>query len=273
MFYALSKIAYFLVQPSSMAVLLVAAGLLLQRRRREKAGTRLAISGLVLLVVLGLSPLGNALVLPLEQRFAEAREPVAEDRVSGIVILGGFEDGWVSAGRGGLGLNEAAERLTESIRLARRLPDAKVIFTGGAGSVLFSTADAAGAVGEFLAAVGIPRERIVLEAKSRNTHENAVFTADIVKPQPGQRWVLVTSAYHMPRSVGIFRKAGFDELPWPVDYRTQGWGDAARPFDSIPDGFKRLDLAAKEWIGLVAYYVTGRSSELWPGPLPRDRKP
>jgi len=275
MFYPVSKLAVFLMQPSSIACLLIGTGLLLQRGdARRRLGRRLAFAGLGFLLAAGLLPIGNALVLPLEERFARVRQPAPEDRVVGIIMLGGFEDGWVTAGRGQLGLNEASERLTETMRLARKLPDARIVFTGGAGGgVINGSVDAATPVAQLLVDLGFARERIVLEAKSRNTHENATLSAQILKPRAGQRWVLVTSAYHMPRAVGIFRKAGFEVLPWPTDYRTRGWGDALRPFESIPDGFKRLDLAAKEWTGLLVYYLTGRTAELWPGPSPANLPP
>jgi uncharacterized SAM-binding protein YcdF (DUF218 family) len=270
-FYALSKIAFFLIQPSTVAALLIGAGVAMQSgERRRRAGRRWALAGLALLLAGGLLPLGNLLILPLEQRFAAVRPPNASDRIAGIIILGGFEDGWVSAGRPGLAVNESAERLTEGLRLARRLTDARVVFTGGTEAIIMPRLDAAAPVGEFLVDAGIDRGRIVLEAKSRNTGENATLSAAILKPVPGERWALVTSAYHMPRAVGIFRKAGFDVLACPTDYRTRGWGDAARLFASVPDGLKRLDLATKEWIGLVVYYATGRSAELWPSPEPRD---
>ena len=155
------------------------------------------------------------------------------------------------------------------MRLARRYPEARIVFTGGSGAILRPGADAAGPVGRYLTDVGISPERIVLEDKSRNTHENALFTHDLVKPKAGERWLLVTSAYHMPRSVGIFRKAGFDVTAYPVDFRTRDAGDAARVFDSIPDGLKRVDLASREYAGLLAYWLTGRSDSIWPELKPR----
>jgi uncharacterized SAM-binding protein YcdF (DUF218 family) len=159
----------------------------------------------------------------------------------------------------------AAERLTEAARLARAFPKAKVVFSGGSGTLLRSGEVAAGPVAAYLKAMGIEADRIVLEAASRNTHENARFTKDLLKPQPGERWVLVTSAYHMPRSIGVFRKEGFTVVPFAVDYRTRGPEDWARLFDSVPSGFMRADLAAKEWVGLVSYWLLGRTSELFPG--------
>ena len=165
-----------------------------------------------------------------------------------------------------MAVNEAAERLTEGVRLARRWPQAKVVFTGGVGGLLASGSDAAGPVGRFLQDVGISPQRIVLEPKSRNTHENAKLTYELLSPKPGERWLLVTSAYHMPRSIGVFRAAGFDVTAAPVDYRTRDARDLVRMFPSIPSGLKRLDLGAKEWIGLVGYWFAGRTDALFPGP-------
>lgn len=264
--YTLAKILAVLAQPSSMAIVAVIVGVwLLSRGRAPRVSRFLAWGGLLALLAGGLTPLGNVLILPLEQRFAAVPAPAPGSRVDGIILLGGFEDAHVSAGRGGLGLNEAAERVTEGLRLALRHPDAKVVFTGGAGG-LFSRAEASGPVGAFLTEAGVAPSRLVLENKSRNTFENAVFTRELVRPRPGGRWVLVTSAYHMPRAMGLFRKAGFDVVPYPVDYRTRGEEDVTRGFSRIPQGLMRLDVAANEWMGLVAYRLLGRIDTLFPGP-------
>lgn len=267
MFFATSKIVFFFLQPSSLLALAMGAGLLLAITGwRAGLGLRLASAGLFGFLAVGILPVGNALILPLEQRFAGAPAPGPESGVAGIILLGGFEDGWVSEGRGGLMVNEAAERLTEGVRLAKGLSGVPVVFTGGSGGLMVSVPGAARPVGQFLADMGITPERIVIEDRSRNTHENALFTRDLVKPAPGRRWVLVTSAAHMPRSVGVFRKAGFDVIPYPVDYRTRGPEDLLRPFERIPAGLERTDVAAREWIGLVAYWLTGRTDTLFPGP-------
>ncbi len=231
-----------------------------------RAGKRLAWAGAAYILLGGMLPFGNALVLPLEQRFSGLPEPQPEDGFRGIIILGGFEDGWVSAGRGRLAVNEAAERITEGARIARKLPNAKVIFTGGSGTFLRPGAEATGPVGAFLKAVGISSNRLVLEGASRNTYENAQFTARLLKPEPGDRWLLVTSAYHMPRAMGVFRKAGFNVTAYPVDYRTRGPEDVWRIFERYWSGLQRMDLATNEWLGLLYYYLRGRLDTLLPAP-------
>lgn len=266
MFFHLSKILFFLLQPSSLALMALIGGAGLSSFQRwARIGRRLGLAGVAYIAIAGFVPVGTALLLPLEERFGtQMREPPAEG-VRGIIILGGFEEGAISAGRGGLAINEAAERLTEGIRLARKLPQALIVFSGGVGDYLWGE-DAAGAVGAFFADMGFADERVRIEHMSRNTFENAIYTRVLLQPKPGDRWVLVTSAYHMPRAVGVFRAAGFQIIPYPVDFRTRNGGDVFRIHERIPRGLERADLAAKEWIGLAAYRLSGRSSEFLPRP-------
>lgn len=267
MFYYASKLFWLIVQPSSLAIIAIGLGLaVIALTRHLRFGLRLATGGLAFLLAAGFLPLGNWAVIPLENRFSGVALPAAGEQVAGIIILGGFEDGWVSSGRGGLAINEAGERLTEGVRLARRYPQARVVFTGGVAGLLATQKAAAEPIRQFLEDVGIDGSRIVLEDRSRNTYQNALFTRDLVKPQPGGKWLLVTSAYHTPRSVGVFRHAGFDVIPAPVDYRTRDSDDAYRMFESVPSGLQRLDLAVREWIGLAAYWLTGRTGAIFPAP-------
>jgi uncharacterized SAM-binding protein YcdF (DUF218 family) len=166
-------------------------------------------------------------------------------------------------------LNEAAERLTAVADLARRYPQARIIFSGGSAAVIFDEPPEAQFALRLFESFGIAPGRVVAEEKSRNTVENALFSKAIAQPKPGERWLLVTSAYHMPRSIGVFRKAGFPVEAYPVDWRTRGARDALRPFATVGDGLRRTDTAIREWVGLVIYWLSGRSSELFPGPLPR----
>lgn len=263
MFFFLSKSLWILAQPSNIAVILVAAGLLLLLKARfQRLGQRVLAAGLVLFIILGFTPLNQLLLAPLEGRFT--RPDLSKGPpVAGIIILGGAEDGRADPDREIAGLNEAAERYTEGIALALRFPAAKLVFTGGSGGIITDGgAPEAVSANRLFKALGISSDRIVLEDQSRNTWENAIFTRAKISPNPGERWLLLTSAYHMPRSMGCFRKAGFDLEPWPVDYRrAERFGDMLLPY---PDGLRRVDFVVREWIGLVAYYVTGKSSALFP---------
>jgi uncharacterized SAM-binding protein YcdF (DUF218 family) len=104
-----------------------------------------------------------------------------------------------------------------------------------------------------------------MERLSRNTEENATLSKALAGPKPGERWLLVTSAYHMPRSVGLFRRAGFAVEPYPVDWRTSR-ENLLTPFNLAGEGLERTDLAIREWMGLAAYRISGKTSELLPGP-------
>ena len=264
MFFYASKIIGFFAIPSNFVILLGIVGALLLRTRFVRAGWGLVIGSLVLLAVLGLSPVGNALIVPLEERF-----PAWDERRGpphGIVVLGGALSPDISHARNTVALNEAAERMTVVAELARRYPDARIIFSGGSAALVFEERPEAEFAVRLFEGLGIPRGRIVPEDKSRNTVENARFSREIAQPKPGERWLLVTSAYHLPRAVGVFRKAGFPVEAYPVDWRTRGIRDTLRPFPTIGDGLRRTDTAVREWIGLLAYWVSGRSSEFFPGP-------
>jgi uncharacterized SAM-binding protein YcdF (DUF218 family) len=270
MVFVASKVLWMLVQPSTLLWLALVVGLLAMRRSEARVwGRRLATVSAVLILVAGVSPVSTALILPLEHRFPRLDMQAVDGPVAGIIVLGGAEDGRISVPRGQLHLNEAAERITEAARLARALPGTRLVFTGGVAALIRDEPPGASAVVAHWTAMGVPADRIQIETRSRNTYENAVFTRDLVRPKPGDRWLLVTSAAHMPRSVGIFRHAGFDVVPYPVDYRTAGTGDLLEPFPSIPAGLRRLDDAAREWGGLLAYWMLGRTSELFPAPTRR----
>jgi uncharacterized SAM-binding protein YcdF (DUF218 family) len=265
-FYVLAKVLWFLLQPSSLMVGAVLAGAaLLGTRWRRLARTLLWGGGLALLVG-GLTPLGDALIRPLEYRFERPDLDRIGPSIAGIVVLGGGEDSQPVGAPQLAALNEAAERYTEAVALARRLPQARVIFSGGSGRLLKAEPPEAAAAGRLLVALGVEKDRIVLEAESRDTYENARFTARILEPKPGERWLLVTSAWHMPRAMGCFRKAGLAVEPWPVDYRAPRRFDPTRTYTSIPEGLRRLDFIVREYVGLAVYYLTGRTTDLLPGP-------
>src|SRR3954463_7675759 len=264
MFFVLAKILGFFALPSNILISLGILGVLLMATRFARAGRRLAVITLVLLVIAGWSPLGNALILPLEERFPPWDE--SRGAPTGIICLGGAVDTVVSPVRGEVGLNEAAERMTAVAELARRFPQARVVFSGGSGRIIFDGVSEASLAARLFASFGIASERITLEGKSRDTLENARFTKALVQPRPGERWLLVTSAHHMPRAVGGFRAAGFPVEAFPVDYRTRGAVDLARPCPPLSDGLRRTDTAAREWIGLVMYRLAGRTAELFPVP-------
>jgi uncharacterized SAM-binding protein YcdF (DUF218 family) len=264
MFFILSKTAGFFAVPSNLFILIGIVGLVLLCTRVTRLASWLVVTSLVLIAVAGLSPFGYALLLPLEQRFPAwdaSRGPP-----DGIVVLGGSIWSDVSAARGVIKLNDAAERITATVELARRYPNARIIFSGGSGALMSEQLPEAPFAAKEFVALGVAPGRITAEEQSRNTVENAVFSRLIVNPKPGERWLLVTSAYHMPRAMGVFRAAGFPVEAYPVDWRTRGSVDLLRLSGSLSEGLARTDTAVHEWVGLIVYRLTARTNELFPAP-------
>lgn len=271
MFYV-TKIVGFFLQPSAILLILLAAAAVALWLHRNALARWLLVSTVLLYVLFGLSPLANWLLLPLEDRFA--RPDLSQAKVAGIIVLGGAIDPRIGKWRQVQAMNEAAERMTEGLALARRFPDAKLVFTGGSAAMLYPDAKEAAGAKRLFDDFGLTDPtRVVLEGKARNTWENAILTKALVKPQPGERWLLVTSAWHMPRSIGVFRMAGFAVEPWPVDYRTAGPQDAWRLFSSPSKGLRRLEVAVHEWVGLIGYWLNGWSSSPFPGPAAPQPSP
>jgi len=264
MFFILSKVLGFFALPSNLLITIGLVGIALLLTRSRRLASWLVVTSLVLLVLFGLSPLGNALMLPLEERFPPW--DASHGAPDGVIVLGGVIAVDVSAARGAVALNESAERVTVAAELARRYPKLRIIFSGGTNALLFDKGAEAGFAVRQLEDLGVARERIVAEEQSRNTVENAVFSRLIANPQPGQRWLLLTSAFHMPRAIAVFRAAGFPVEAYPVDWRTTGPMDLVRPYPSVSEGLRRTDVAVREWIGLLLYRLTGKTAELFPGP-------
>jgi uncharacterized SAM-binding protein YcdF (DUF218 family) len=264
MFFYLSKIFGFFIQPLNFSILLLAAGLLAILLGWRRTGLILDVAAVLILVLSAWTSFGAVLLNPLEERFARpANLPVAVD---GVVVLGGGFEGAVNLARGGYEMNSGGDRFVETAILARRHPEAKIVVTGGTGALILEGEGDADTAPRLLTALGVAPERLILEKRSRNTHENAVFTKELVTPQPGETWLLVTSAFHMPRSMALFGKAGFEVLPWPVDYRTSGKEGFGVFRDNAADALQNTTVAIREWVGLLAYWLSGRIDGPFPGP-------
>ncbi|WP_210484305.1 YdcF family protein [Microvirga antarctica] len=265
MFYYASKVLWFFATPSNLLVMLILLGVLLASTRRfRRVGIACALVFTLATLALGLLPMSSYLLLPLENRF-----PAFQDDgrpVDGIVLLGGSVEAMESASRGTLVSNDSAERLFDTILLAHRYPKARILISGGGGTVFGDGTAEAPIIAGYFKAIGIDPARITIEDRSRTTYENAVESRKLVAPAPGERWLLVTSAWHMPRAVGVFRKAGFPVTANPVDFRTSGTFGEQHIFAFVSDGLRRLDVASKEWAGLVAYRLAGHTDALLPGP-------
>ncbi len=263
--FALSKILWFPARPGHFAIILGFIGLFLVWRGR-RFGRWLILFSLGFFALLVVTPVNQWLLMPLEDRFPRPAEAPAH--VDAIIVLGGAVEQNITEARGIPSLNGASERMTEGVILARRYPDARVVFTGGQGSFVHGGLTEADVARQLWTAMGLPPERVIYEDQARNTHENAVLTARLLDPKPGQVFLLVTSASHMPRSVAVFRAAGFrDIVPWPVNFRT-GHTWAAQYDAPFPERLGQFEWAIREWIGLIAYRLMGRTESVLPARAP-----
>ena len=264
MFFVLSKTLGTMALPINFLIGIGMLGAILLLTRYARLGRRLLVASVVLLALCGFSPIGRLLILPLEQRFPPW-DP-SRGAPDGIVVLGGSVDPDLSAARGRTALPHAADRLVAVAELARQFPNARIVFSGGnANLVRDDTAKEADYAILVLENLGVPKDRLTAERLSRNTIENAEFAKTVANPKAGERWLLVTSAFHMPRSIGLFRKAGFKVEAYPVDWRTAR-STTFRFSAAAIEGLELTNLAMREWIGLTAYWVTGKTDTFLPGP-------
>lgn len=253
----LSKLLNLLAQPLN-AVLVLLALALLVGARKPRLRSALVAGSLGLLVLTGVTALPDALIHRLEKQSPELTDAVDLRGYTGMVVLGGaLESGRVSAHFQQALLSNSAERMTGAVALWRRNPHLRIVFTGGEGELFGKGPSEAQRAQRFFGEMGVPPAALVLEAKSQNTYENAVFTAKLDGIDPQQRWLLVTSAWHMPRSLAVFQKAGWNVTPYPVDFRAvPEWSPLTNY--NLRDGADRWELVLHEWIGLAAYRLTGR---------------
>src|SRR3954447_18006583 len=206
--------------PTNFLICVGVVGAILLLTRFASLGRKLVIAAVLLLVICGLSPLGKALLYPLEARFPPW--DAARGAPDGIIVLGGSIEPDLSVSHNTPVVRGAPDRIIVAAALARRYPNARVVFSGGSANLIANDAREADYAGAIFESLGIAKSRLIMERLSRNTLENAQFSKALVAPKPGERWLLVTSAFHMPRSVGLFRKAGFPVEAYPVDWRVAG---------------------------------------------------
>ncbi len=267
MFFILSKTVAGLLQPSNLILLIGVAGLALMLMRWRRTGIRLVVTSVILLFIAGLLPVGPFLTYALESRFPpwERAGGMTRGAPTGIIVLGGAISSFQSRQTGLTAVNGDAGRVIALAHLARAFPSARIIYAGGDASLFGNKRPETDYVGALLDDFGIVRSRVELESRSRDTAENAAFSRDLAQPKAGERWLLVTSAQHMPRAIGCFRAAGFNVEAYPVAYQVEQHM-RLRPGFTIGNNLVRLDRAVNEWIGLIAYWATGRTSALFPKP-------
>lgn len=262
--FVLSKLVWMAVQPLSLVFFLGLAALLLILLRWRRAAVAMLSTALLMLFATLYTTTGTVLLQTLEARFPRPASGPAD--VACMIVLGGAFETEVTTARGGIELNQSADRFVEALRLAFLHPQAKILVSGGDGSLSGTYEGDAAASLRLFEAFGLPRGRLVTETTSRNTDENAQNSRQILADAGLSDCLLITSAFHMPRSVGLFRKAEIPVTPWPTDFRTSGKVTLALDFTQPTLNAQQMATATREWLGLLAYRALGRIDAVFPAP-------
>jgi uncharacterized SAM-binding protein YcdF (DUF218 family) len=252
----IAKLLNLLAQPLNWILVMLALGLFMGRARPQR-GRGLILAAVLLLTLIGFKTLPDALLAPLENRYPEMPANADLSGYAGIVVLGGaLESGRFSLYHQQPLLNASAERMTATVSLWQRHPKMRIVFSGGEGEFFGGGPSEAERAVQFFDSLGIPRSALTLETRSRNTFENALLTRALPGLDAQKPWLLLTSAWHMPRSMATFQKAGWNVTPYPVDFRTGG----VTPLGNfnLGEGAERWELLLHELLGIAAYWVSGR---------------
>jgi uncharacterized SAM-binding protein YcdF (DUF218 family) len=260
MSFILSKILWVFLSPGNLLVLLLVVGAFLgvsHSETRRRAGHIISFVVALLFFIIAIFPVGTWFMLPLENKYP----PNIPDHVAGIILLGGDERPHAEIPGRPVYL-DSARRYIEFATLARKYPQAKLAFSGGT-PLLQANADMSEVAKQALAGLGVPVDKMVFEYGSRNTRENAVLSYNLIHPPADQKWVLVTSAYHMPRAIATFRKAGWNIYPATTGYLTDGVFSPHLDFN-VSDHLIAMAWAVHEYYGLLDYWLMGYTDKLWP---------
>lgn len=256
MFFILSKLFWIVFRPLNFLFFMALAGMLAGRLGWRKLRTALLAFSISAFVLFGFTQFTDYLLNRLETSVPAGEIPV---QPAGIIVLGG--------GIGSVGaqyqLAEASDRLIKGLELKRLHPGARFIYSGGSGALLVDQTAEAHSAAAVVGALHGDDRGMELEDRSRSTWENAIEVAAMLGTDKSKPQLLVTSASHMPRAVGCFRRLGVNVIPVPTDFRAD---PLAFPWlsDETPNQFLKLSLLVKEFIGLAAYRLSGRTDEWFP---------
>ncbi len=264
LFFIVSKLAWSVLSPSALFVWLTLLALVLLYRGSLQAAKILLLFMTLIGFTVMAYPLGDVLLEKLEKRFSVPA--TLPGQIDGIIVLGGGEQLKTSLSWQAPQTGEAGDRYLAAAMLARHYPNTPLWVSGGSNLLQMAAHEQVAEVHrKLLLMVGVPASQIHIEQYSRNTYEN-ILNLRHVLPDPDAQYLLVTSAYHMPRSVAVARKLGLNVIAYPVDYRSQRSG--LRQFDfALFEHLQTLEPAIREWLGLAVYFLTGKTSQFLPGPL------
>ncbi|MGM0443911.1 MAG: YdcF family protein [Fibrobacterota bacterium] len=259
-FFIAAKVFWNLMSPANLLVYAYTAAAVLLHLGRRGPGQIILTIAVTLTLVIHIFPVGDWLLYPLEKRWSRKDLP---RNPAGIIVLSGSEHPRISAAWNHPEFSEAGERLTAFVSLMRRFPHAQCVHSGGSGRLFDQTLKEADIAKEIYTRLGADTGRIIFERRSRNTWENVQYSKKLIQPAHDRPWILITSAAHMVRAKKIFDKADWPVVPYPVDYRSLP-GEMFTPNFSFQRNLTQLTGAVREWIGLAAYRISGKTNSFLP---------
>ena len=254
--YLFSKLIWIVLSPLNLLLIFLVIGIFFMIINMRIVSITFYTISIVFFITVSVFPTGNLILFKLESSYPALTKPPLH--IDGILILGGPSNPALTRDHGQVSFNEAGERLTESVRLIKNYSSAKIIFAGG-----FSKLSHSYVAKKFFSEMGIDVSNIIFESKSRNTFENMLYSKKIINPKKSENWLLVTSAFHMSRAINVADKLGWTFIPYPVDFRTSNKFINFKPSLDFLDNINSFDLASHEVVGLISYYLLGRSSKLF----------
>jgi len=254
--YIFSKLIWIILSPLNLLLIFLIIGFFFKLINMRTVSITFYIVSLIFFVTVSIFPTGNLILFKLESRYPALT--TLPSHIDGILILGGPSRPDLTRDHGQVSFNEAGERLTESVRLIKNYSSSKIIFSGGFGKLSHSYV-----AKKFFSEMGIDISNMIFEIKSRNTFENILFSKKIINPKKSENWLLVTSSFHMSRAINVAEKLDWKFIPYPVDFRTSNKFINFKPTLNFLGNINSFNLASHEVVGLISYYLLGRSSKLF----------
>ena len=258
MSFYLSKILWLIVNPFNIFIFINLFTMFLYFINFKRLSLIIYLINFIFIALISFLPIGSYLTYIIEKEFhTNTKFP---EQVDGILILGGASNPLLFKEFDQISLNGSAERLVESVMIIRKFEKAKVIFSGGSGIVNRSDLGHSQVAKLFYKKIGADISKIFFEDKSRNTHENIIYSKKIAKPKKNENWLLITSAFHMKRALLIAEKNNWKLIPYAVDFKN------VKEFKLIPNlnllsNLNSFQSGLHEWLGLVSYYLMGRTEK------------
>lgn len=254
MFFILSKALYFLIKPINWVAVLLLYALLGKKTKWKK---RCLIWAILLFFFFSNHFLFNQIVRTWEVDSIQATASMPHYDIG--ILLGGYSNLNLTPSYDRHNFSDRANRLTQTLELYYNGKIKKILLSGGSGRLIGHEQSEALEVAAFLMGIGIPEEDIIIEANSRNTYENALYSSKLIQRQyNGASCLLITSAWHMRRAQACFQKVGLVITPYSVDYIGELRRFAPESL-FLPDrkGFYHWEILIKEWVGYFFYKLKG----------------